>query len=143
MSFLAAHAHRGDMGTEALAEVWAGLNLAAHLRVDFFGFMGMRGLLRGRVGERDGRALLDPSGLERVVVDHIPWTALHDNIRQGLVHSLTVAALSARRTDDTFYRIGTRCTVSTVERPTPHRSRRFYRCCNGSCVGRHPADLSA
>ena len=103
VSFLAAHAHRGDMGTEALAEVWAGLNLAAHLRVDFFGFMGMRGLLRGRVGERDGRALLDPSGLERVVVDHIPWTALHDNIRQGFVHSLTVAALRVHDGQTTLF----------------------------------------
>ena len=103
VSFLAAHAHRGDMGTEALVEVWAGLNLAAHLRVDFFGFMGMRGLLRGRVGERDGRALLDPSGLERVVVDHIPWTALHDNIRQGFVHSLTVAALRVHDGQTTLF----------------------------------------
>ncbi len=103
VSFLAAHAHRGDMGTEALAEVWSGLNLAAHLRVDFFGLMGLRGVLRGRVGRREGRALLDPSGLERVVVDRIPWGTLHDNVQSGCVDSLTVASLRVHDGQTTLF----------------------------------------
>jgi NTE family protein len=93
VSFLAANAHRGDLSIDDLVETWSNLNLETHLRLDLFGLTGFRDrLFRRRVAEK-GRALIDPTALERVVQDHIPWEQLHRNVDAGHVHSLVVAAL--------------------------------------------------
>ena len=93
-TFLAAHAHRGDMGTAALAQLWSDLKLPVHLRIDPLRMVGARRLfakLRGR--PLLGTSLLDTSALESVVRDSVPWTQLHRNVREGRVDAIIIAAL--------------------------------------------------
>ncbi|MBV71195.1 MAG: hypothetical protein CMH52_07565 [Myxococcales bacterium] len=93
VSFLAANAQRGDMGTRQLIEVWSQLNLAAHFRLDLFGLSDLKQRMLGRQRRLGGRALLDADALEDMVESAIPWDRLHSNIRTGVVDSLVVTAL--------------------------------------------------
>ena len=92
VSFLAAHAARGDMGADALVDLWSSLNLAAHLRLDFFGLSDIGRRLTGKKTSR-GRALLDSAALEQMVRHAIPWQTLHDNVAQGIIDALVITAL--------------------------------------------------
>ena len=93
-TFLAAHAHRGDMGAAALARLWGDLRLPVHLRVDPLRMVGARRLMARWRGQPEvGTALLDSSALDAVVRDSIPWDRLHANVRAGRVRALIVAAL--------------------------------------------------
>lgn len=103
-TFLAAHADRGDLGVEALADVWRGLKLPVHVRLD-----PLRLFAHGRVGKAVsdrwrrftgrgpaqtlGGSLLDPEPLDAVVRDAIPWDRLHRNLDTGALRGLVVAAL--------------------------------------------------
>lgn len=93
-TFLAAHAHRGDMGAAALAQLWSNLKLPVHLRVDPLRLMGARRLLSRLRGQPLlGTSLLDTSALEAVVRDAVPWDQLRRNVRGGQVDALIIAAL--------------------------------------------------
>jgi NTE family protein len=93
-TFYAAHAHRGDLGAAALAEVWRNLHLPVHVRIDPLRLTGARRLLaRWRGDPHLGTSLLNPTALDAVVRDSIPWSQLHANVRNGRVRALIIAAL--------------------------------------------------
>lgn len=93
-TFLAANAHRGDMNVKQLTRVWRDLRIAQHLRVDVAGFLGLSNpFKRGEPKTRFGHYMLDPSRLEDVVRDNIPWGSLRQNIKNNTVHALVLAAL--------------------------------------------------
>ncbi len=91
-SFLAANAHRNDLGVHLLERTWNHLTLHTHLRLDLFGLGRLKNLF-SRDESRSGQALIDPTALEEVVRHEIDWTQLRKNVDQGFVRSLVVAAL--------------------------------------------------
>lgn len=98
VTYLAAHADRGDMAIDGLVDVWASLNLEAHLQLDPLGFLGVRSRLRTLMRfmepeEPSARSLLDATALERTVIDNVPWQRLHHLVDNGTVHALIIAAL--------------------------------------------------
>ncbi len=92
-AWLAAHAHRADLGVHALAKVWRDLELRTHLRLDLEGFFGKDANGGQLSAARFGHYLLDPGPLEALVRGQIPWQRLHDNIHRGRLDALVVAAL--------------------------------------------------
>lgn len=93
-TYLAAHADRGDMAIEGLIDIWEGLSLRRHLKVDTLRFLGLRDKLP--FARRDGtigRSLLDPKPIYKIVEDGVPWDRLHHNIKSGRVKGLLVTAL--------------------------------------------------
>ncbi len=92
-TWMAAHAHRGDLGVRELARQWRGLTLKTHLRLDIGGFLGLHLADAARAEARFGHYLLDPTPLEKLVSQRIPWESLHDNVRRGVVKALVIAAL--------------------------------------------------
>lgn len=99
-AWVVANANCGDHGIEALADVWRGLTLKDHLRVDLLGLLGwtsplrfLRKPKRGDLADRFGRSVLDPTALEKLVDRVIDWRALHANIDAGVVRAFVVAAL--------------------------------------------------
>jgi len=78
-SYLASQAHRDDLGVGKLVELWTGLGLRSHLRLD------RRPLAR--------HALLDVAPFEAVVRHHVDWPRLAANIDRGVLQGLFVAAL--------------------------------------------------
>jgi NTE family protein len=101
-AFLAAHAHRGDLGVHMLADVWRSLSLHEHLRLN------ARSALPSflRVGEPRGyttRSLLDPAALHQTINAAIPWEQLHANTTSGALHALFVTALDASRGQTTMF----------------------------------------
>ena len=106
-TYLAAHAHRGDLAVGRLLKIWHSLKLKEHLQLDFFRSLHGYSLASpsssltrffGR-HERDdklGRSLIDPRSLEKLVREAIPWNQLRKNVVSGAVKSLVVAALEIR-----------------------------------------------
>ncbi|NOY90050.1 MAG: patatin-like phospholipase family protein [Deltaproteobacteria bacterium] len=98
-AWLAAHADQPDMNIDGLIAQWRGLRLEKHIRFDPLRFLSGNKLgpwlarLRGEHGERWGRSLLDPRALEEIVEQHIPYDRLRQNVRDGDVRALVVAAL--------------------------------------------------
>ena len=93
-AYLAAHADRGDMAIAGLIDIWQGLSLRRHLKVDTLRFLGLRDKLP--FARRDGtmgRSLLDPKPIYNIVEDGIPWDRLHRNVKAGRVRGLLVTAL--------------------------------------------------
>jgi len=97
-TWLAAHADRPDMNVGGLLEQWRSLELREHLRVS-----PMRFLWPSRVGERLGRSFIDPRALEALVQDRIPFGRLHDNVENGVVQALVVAALNIATAKTTMF----------------------------------------
>ncbi|MGK0359998.1 MAG: NTE family protein [Bradymonadia bacterium] len=118
-AFLAAHAHRGDMGTAALARLWSDLKLPVHLRVDPLRLVGARRLLSRLRGQpMMGTSLLDTSALEALVRDAVPWQQLHRNVREGRVDALIIAALRiATGRTCMFYDTSDACTFKPSRDP--------------------------
>lgn len=98
-TYLAANAHRGDLGIDRLVRLWKDLRVQRHLRIDVLGFLGMNaprlpfGRVRTTPKRRFGHHFLDPQELEKVVQGGVDWRVLHENVRHGRVHALIVAAL--------------------------------------------------
>lgn len=99
-AWMVANARSGTHRLEGLAEVWKGLRLEDHLRVDLLGLLGWTSPLRflrapkqGDLVERFGRSVLDPGALEALVERVIDWRAVHQNVDDGLVRAFIVAAL--------------------------------------------------
>ena len=105
-AYMAAYSHRGDHNVTELMGLWRSLRLGTHLKVDPLGLVAWPRAPRGWPAQlpwpgrreegsppRTGRSLLDPRPLERLVRDTIPWSALHENIREGRAKGLIVAAL--------------------------------------------------
>ncbi len=92
VTYMAAHADRGDMRLKGLINMWSNLNLQAHLRFDPFGFMSFRHWF-GKKRPDEGHALLDPSALEEVVKRATVWDKLYENIDNSVIRALIVPAL--------------------------------------------------
>lgn len=98
-AWLVANAHRCDHSVEDLIKVWRSLTLREHLRVDLLGLVGWTSpfrFLRSKGdgdGDRFGRSVLNPSGLEALVERSIFWDQLHHNVHSGTIRAFVVAAL--------------------------------------------------
>lgn len=94
-AYLASHADRGDMAVTGLEDLWRGLCLDSHLRIEIaqhVPFIRRLPWISGR--ERGyGWSLLDPRPLATLVTDGIDWSQLRANTATGAVHALIVAAL--------------------------------------------------
>ena len=134
-TYLAAHAELGDGGIEGLVHLWESLEIEEHLRIDPAGLMGWplgaedgnprRGIrflqrLVGRdpkeLGERYGRAMIDPRPLERIVEAGVPWHRLRENVDSGIVRALVVSALDVAGGRTTIF-----CDVAPGTHVTPSR----------------------
>lgn len=98
-TYLAAHSHLPDMGASGLSEQWRALDVSTHLKLDMRGVLGWRRDWRtdqdsgDKLPRRTGRSLLDPRALEEIVSRGVPWERLHDNVSEGRIRALIVAAL--------------------------------------------------
>ncbi len=95
-TYLASNAAHPDHGAERLAEVWNSLRLEDHARVRPFGLARLPEALarfRAKPGEPMGSSLLDSRGIEVLVRRTIDWAKLHENIDQGRIDAVMVAAL--------------------------------------------------
>ena len=95
-AYLAANAQAPDMNAAALSELWRGLDVSKHLKLDMRGVLGWKRDLSKDDEKRPrivGRALLDIQALELVVRESVNWSQLHANIRRGIVRALAVSAL--------------------------------------------------
>jgi NTE family protein len=63
----------------------------------------MRFLRPSRSGERLGRSFINPRALEELVRTQIPFRRLHENVGEGVVRALVVAALNIASTKTTMF----------------------------------------
>jgi len=114
-TYLASNASHPDHGAERLAEVWGSLRLEDHARFRPFGLARLPDALarfRSKPGEAMGSSLLDSRGIEVLVRRTIDWAKLHQNIDDGTIDAVMVAALhvvSGRTT--MFTERGPRCHI--------------------------------
>jgi NTE family protein len=95
-TYLASNSAHPDHGVERLAEVWNSLRLEDHARFRPFGLARLPETLarfRSKPGENLGSSLLDSRGIEVLVRRTIDWAKLHENIDQGRIDAVMVAAL--------------------------------------------------
>src|SRR5450432_2078021 len=95
-TYLASNSAHPDHGVERLAEVWNSLRLEHHARFRPFGLARLPETLarfRAKPGKSPGSSLLDSRGIEVLVRRTIDWTKLHENIDQGRIDAVMVAAL--------------------------------------------------
>ncbi|HYQ02977.1 MAG TPA: patatin-like phospholipase family protein [Polyangiaceae bacterium] len=113
-TYLASNAAQPDHGVERLAEVWNSLRLEDHARVRPFGLARLPDALsrfRAKPGEALGSSLLDSRGIEVLVRRTIDWTKLHENIDQGTIDAVMIAALHV---------VSGRTTMFTERSPSCH-----------------------
>ncbi len=95
-TYLASNSAHADHGVERLAEVWNSLRLEDHARFRPFGLLRLPESLarfRSKPSESSGSSLLDSRGIEVLVRRSIDWAKLHENIDQGRIDAVMVAAL--------------------------------------------------
>lgn len=95
-TYLASNSAHPDHGVERLAEVWNSLRLEDHARFRPFGLARLPETLarfRAKPGSSPGSSLLDSRGIEVLVRRTIDWAKLHENIDQGRIDAVMVAAL--------------------------------------------------
>ncbi len=95
-TYLASNSAHPDHGVERLAEVWNSLRLEDHARFRPFGLARLPETLarfRAKPGSNPGSSLLDSRGIEVLVRRTIDWGKLHENIDQGRIDAVMVAAL--------------------------------------------------
>jgi NTE family protein len=98
VSYLAANAHRGDLNVDGLCQLWAGLDLGRHLDLKLGNIVRM---LRPRqaqlAAERSepalGGSFVDPTYLDEIIRNDVDWPQLRNNVDEGRVRALVVAAL--------------------------------------------------
>jgi NTE family protein len=95
-TYLASNSAHPDHGVERLAEVWNSLRLEDHARFRPFGLARLPETLarfRAKGADTPGSSLLDSRGIEVLVRRTIDWAKLHENIDQGRIDAVMVAAL--------------------------------------------------
>ncbi len=97
-TYLAANAHLGDHGATRLLELWRSLRLEQHVKLRMLGLMRWprRVVEMFRGGTRElppGTGLLDTRELEALVSRAIDFEKLRENVRDGHLHALLIAAL--------------------------------------------------
>ena len=78
-AYLAGNAHRPDLGIDRLLALWTSISLRTHLRPN-------RRLIQAR-------SLIDVRPFEKLIVDGVDWSVLHENITEGRLGGLFIAAL--------------------------------------------------
>lgn len=94
----AAWGHRGDLNVDGLADRWLGLDLSTHLQFDPRGILSILGGDRLRrflnePFETEDVAFLNAEPFEHLIAREIPWDQLYDNVAEGMVDAVNVAAL--------------------------------------------------
>ncbi len=90
---LAAFADQGAIAMPKLVDVWTQLDVSKLVALDLRGFLGMnKGWLakKNPVPAREG-GLIDPTGLEKLIADAIPFDRILPNLKAGYVDALTVS----------------------------------------------------
>lgn len=91
---LAAFADEGTRGLGKLVDVWAKLDVTKLVSIDLRGFFGLGKSWLAKKGPevpiREG-GLIDPTGLERLIADSIPFDRIGPNLKAGHLHALTVS----------------------------------------------------
>jgi NTE family protein len=94
---LAAHADKPSLRGELLAQRWTGLRLEDVVRPSPRELLGLAGRLVGRSpGKRDTRegrrgGIFDPSGVEAIVRDAVPFDRIAEHMRAGLLAALSIS----------------------------------------------------
>lgn len=96
-TYLTAHADRGRLSVDGLADLYRNLAVEDHLKVNW------GALARGRASSCGGASLLDPRPLERLVAGSIDWNRMHDVVTAGNVRALIVAALDLSSAETTLF----------------------------------------
>ncbi len=93
-AFFASRAHEGDHGVRHLVEMWKSLRLRDHLALRPFGLLRTpKAALELMPPLRPGRSLLDARAIQRTVESAIDFPRLHENVAEGNVKALLIAAL--------------------------------------------------
>lgn len=93
---MAAFADEGTNSVRRLLDVWSGLDVRTLVGPDVRGVLAMGARLLGKsaapdvVPPREG-GLLDPSGLERLIDQEIPFGRIAENLERGHVEALAVS----------------------------------------------------
>ena len=86
----AAWAHEGKAAVSRLLHVWHSLKLESLVRTDVRSLLTSFGLRATNVPAREG-GMLDPTGIEELVHESIPFERIDQNLAQGHVDALTVS----------------------------------------------------
>jgi NTE family protein len=102
-AYLASHAHVPDMNAPGLISQWQALDLNRHLKFDMWGVLGRNRKLPDlpltAAGDKAlgpsyvGRSFLQTGAIDELVEHAVQWDKLRENVSQGLVRALIVAAL--------------------------------------------------
>ena len=87
---LAAWSHEGPLAIKRMLDVWQGLDLDALVRTDIRGVLSAFRFGSSQVPAREG-GVLDPTGIEKVVHEAIPFERIDDNVARGFVDAVTVS----------------------------------------------------
>lgn len=100
--FLAATAHMGHERGEMLSKIWESLRVDEVFKFSTRDMISLPRKLFGvrkvaeqlRAGQRPDRlfGLLDTTPLEKLVVDHIPWKSIHQNLVDQRIKAVCIAA---------------------------------------------------
>ncbi len=87
---LAAWAHEGPGAVQRMLDVWHGLELDSLVKTDVRGVLSA---LRLRAGDQPSResGVLDPTGIEDVVRESIPFERIDENLAKGFLSAVTVS----------------------------------------------------
>lgn len=89
---IAALAAAPGMGTELLIERWEQLRLGDVFRLRWGDLTGLLKWVVGKGTPEGPRSLLDAAPLAVLVRELLPWRALHENVKNGLLKGVTVTA---------------------------------------------------
>ena len=95
-AWMAAHAHRGDLGIDGLASMWENLRYRDLVQIDW------RSLVRRR-SVRRAPSLLRVGPLADLVTDAFDWHQLHANMASGAARALVMPALNVRTGSSTMF----------------------------------------
>jgi NTE family protein len=93
---LAAHADRPAARSAMLAQRWTDLELETVVRPSAGGIAAMVRHMFGRAARKDARAgrrggMFDPSGIEQIVRDAVPFGAIGEHMRAGRLGALSIS----------------------------------------------------
>ena len=90
--FLAANAHVRGAQIQSLVQLWQNLSVDRVLRVGVGDLMRFFRATFGKVGTDRQGGLVDPVGLEEIVMKHVAWRQIPRNLRHGHLRGLSVTA---------------------------------------------------
>jgi NTE family protein len=95
-AFVAANAHAPGLNLDRLIASWTGMDFSRVFSPQLLSFF--RQLFRGALPpakeqQRLGTSLLNPAPLEALVQETIDFETLHENVREGVIKGLFIAAL--------------------------------------------------